>query len=148
MNDSGGKRQTLADLGEVVGKHALAGAAVDSRLATEDLGAERLWEATDRLSEVALEEVDDRVGEVELVGLVEHVLARELVGDEELGEVTRGGRTSERRRGSKRDSGDSPDDLGRRGDLNDISALCKKNCEKTVFRDCSEGRRTSKFASM
>ena len=81
--------RTFPDLGEVVGLHALTRSAIDSRLATDDLGAERLWEAADRLTEITLEEVDDRVGEVELVRLVDDVLAGELVRDEELGEVTR-----------------------------------------------------------
>ena len=65
--------------------------------------AKRLREAADGLAEVALEEFDDRDGEVERLGLVDDVLPRQLVRDEELGEIA--------------------DDLGRRRDLDDIATL-------------------------
>ena len=58
------------------------------------------------MSEVTLEEFDDRVGEVESFGLVENVLTGKLVGHEELGKVS--------------------DDLGRGGDLDNISTLYRK----------------------
>lgn len=74
---------------------------IDARLVSDDLGSERLREATDGLTQETLEELDDRAGEVESLGLVDDVLSGEFVGDEELGKVT--------------------DDLGGGSNLDDVS---------------------------
>jgi hypothetical protein len=75
------------DLLEVERLHARTGAAVDSRLVADDLGAKRLREATVRLTEVALEELDDGRRQVVLVCTLEQVLCRDLVLRHPLREV-------------------------------------------------------------
>ena len=93
--------QFLFDLLEVKGFHRGTRSSINARLITDDFGAERLREATNRLSKIALEELDNRRGEVKFLSAVLNILRREIVRGHPLGKVT--------------------NNLGRRSDFNDIA---------------------------
>ena len=75
------------DLLEVQGCELGTGAAVDAGLVADDLGAQGLGKAANRLPEVALEELDDGRGEVELLGARDDVVLGEFVLRHPLREV-------------------------------------------------------------
>lgn len=123
------RAQLGLDLLEVERLHGLSGSSVNAWLVTDDLSAQRLGEAADRLTEEALEELDDGGGEVELVCPVHNVFLGEFVRDHELCEVA--------------------DDLRRRRDLDEVATLLQIN--HAVSSPADEKKRTAltnSFASM
>lgn len=93
--------QFRLDLFELQWLHVDTWSTVDTFLASDNVASERFGESTIRLPEVSLEEFHDGRWEIEFGSLVDYVLLREIVGNHELSEIT--------------------DDLGRRGDFDDVS---------------------------
>lgn len=98
--------QLCLDLLEVQGLHGGARTSIDSGFIPDNLGAERLWEASHRLSEVALEELDNGRREIELISTSEDIRLGERVRCHPLGEIT--------------------NDLRRRRNFDDVTTLDQK----------------------
>lgn len=75
------------DLLKVKRLHRSTWTAVNARLVPNDLGAQRLWEASYRLSEIALEEFYNRGREIQLRSTIKNIFFREGVGSHPLGKV-------------------------------------------------------------
>lgn len=91
------------DLLELDGRQVDTRPAIDLRLVADDLATKRLREATNWLTEIALEELDDRRREVQLVRAFQNILLRNTILHHPLRKVA--------------------NNLGRGGDLDDVSAL-------------------------
>lgn len=71
--------QLSLDLLEVQRLHRCSRTSIDPGLIPDNLGTERLWEASHRLSKVALEELDNRRWEIKMLSTVEDILLAEGV---------------------------------------------------------------------